>query len=245
MDWWDGTSVLGERLFTWLIGFVPDEENFKPDTSRTRIAKSSPWLFGWYPELTSVVRHFREIEGAMLREFNNNPIRLLVSGKEYIFHIIPSIGKADHSAERKVEGNNVVGYHRCGRCSFNFHPTNINNLFHFGHTNSLPRKTLETAQKKFATSSGKKEAGEKGWKAIPAILNNDVTTPLKELNLSEYSVGPDNLHTGKGVTSLLLSLESQRKGWKESIFIDNLQKFLSKTSMFILRFLSETQVLHP
>lgn len=233
-DWWDACPIFGRSLFAWNVGLIFKENLFAPHAPVTKVTQPFPWLLGWFPETAEAIGTFRKIEATQIEDLASHPIRFNISGREYIFRLVPLVGQCDHSAGRKAHGNNAAGIWRCGQCSANFESSNISLLFQFHQMNKLYRKTLENARDLFSTTEGKVRAMKMGWKELPPILNGDVATSLAERNLHHYSIGPDNLHNGKGVFKTILEWEMKQKGWKDNEFLINLNKSMGEagTAMF-------------
>lgn len=235
-DWLDAAPVFGKEIFVWQIGILFDKATFSEKMPQRKKNKSAPWVIGWFPETIEVVSHFRALEGKEFEELKNYPIRFVLSGVEYIFCVVPAVGRGDHSASRKAHGNKSGGTYRCGQCSASFSPRDIPLLFRFHHTSKLFRKTLKNAQVLFSSVEGRKYAQSIGWKEIPPILNSETSRSLESLNLDRFEIGPDNLHNGKGIIKTILQWEKNEKSWNESEFLLQLHKCMNKTGNSLVGF---------
>lgn len=64
-------------------------------------------------------------------------------------------------------------------------------------------------------------------KDLSPFLHGDPNSPLLQL-LHHYIIAPDNLHNMKGAIETLLKLERKQKGWNESAFLLNVNKYLQR-----------------
>ena len=98
---------------------------------------------------------------------------------------------------------------------------------------SLRRICMEMAK----TPSGMKALKDAGLHGLHPFLNNDITTPLKDRGLEEYTPNaPDNLHNLKGAASAILNIERGQKSWSETTFLLNLSQHVKRSGIFIFYF---------
>lgn len=176
-------------------------------------------------------------------------VRYTINNTEFIFHFLPRVGSADHSAAQKGTGSKCGGKNRCEKCGASFTPENLGLLFHYDAMQQSPQKDLQSQLELFRQPNAKQLADDIGLKTSHPLLNNDYITPLevslvrvkfflimfKERMLHEYEQCPDNLHNLKETIKLLVSFERAEKDWNERSFLTSLQLELHRTGIIVYK----------
>jgi hypothetical protein len=223
-DWWDSCPLYGKSAFAYLVNFVFEEEVASESAEFHEFTRPLPWKVGFMQEDKESMADVRKEFGECAKDLS---FTLHHKGIPYNFSVEPAIDKADHQAAQKGLGNKVGGNHRCERCSAKFGKADIRNLFSFTAMWATVDKSLQTLR-----TLSKTQLTAIGMDSLPHVLNGKTKESLESLNLAGLQQGPDNLHNLKGTTKLVLDSMRAIPGWDEDLFLDNLYKYLKRTSNF-------------
>ena len=221
--WWDGATALNEGLLAFLLHLC-FTDIFLPDAPFERVTRRIPVIFGFLPENIENVDFCRKMYAKMVHDLS--PVRIPTGPKETDYLEItfkPRLDISDHSAGAKGSGSKVGGNHRCEKCGTDFSSEDV---LSFAVQSGVPQKDLKSIADYI---NKKKDLSKIGQRTANPVLLGDTKTPLDKRNLDELIQSVDNLHNGKGIIKLFLSLEQEKKGWKEDEFLVNLVNYVGRT----------------
>ena len=197
-DWIDGTTCLSSSMVVVMINLMYNKELFKEHV--TLVREPHPLALVFCAEtkvnVVQVIKHLSKM-------FQNIwKWKLSFKGSDFIFKL--RISKADFSASSKAWGNSCGGHFRCTMCNCDF-----NSKTPMSYKKCIA-KTLKSLQK-IRENILRGKTNRTGIKEAPAILNDDLTTPLSDLGLDEYRKAGDALHGAKGLLYNLFKSFSNEK----------------------------------
>ncbi len=228
-NWWDGTTLMDQSFFAWMISLKYNPDVFTADASFCTVTKLYPWVLAFASESATFLAELRKLQAVAFA--NLDTYRTEIDGREYIFRFVPVIDRSDHAAGQKASGNKIGGNHRCECCSASFGASDLPSLLKFSEMSKVTMKDLPTLIHLYQQPNYKQVMKDIGQATIPPILNNDVYTPLNVRGLQDLDKGPDNMHNCKGATQKLIKYERGSKTWNDTTFLIAVAKHLHRVGV--------------